>query len=236
VSEFFLAIAAAILAAVGIVCVTALATLAFACLLPASYLGALLLILRSARSEPEPAGEMEDALNDHPAEDDADPAGDDAYAARDDPYVPNGYDVDEAPAADDLRKEVGELLRLRFANPQEPSSTAVVPYSTNAALARRRANTRRRQPRWRPVRLPVPQAAVRESHEKASHADRLLAIPSYFFGPISTDLGYIIKMGAQNCRLCFSGGLDLASSALESDLSIISIIAGGLFTRSSTIR
>ena len=45
-SEFFLAIAAAILAAIGIICVTALATLAFACLLPASYLAALLLILR----------------------------------------------------------------------------------------------------------------------------------------------------------------------------------------------
>ena len=53
-----------------------------------------------------------------------------------------------------------------------------------------------------------------------------MAIPSYFFGPVTDDLGYVIRMGAQNCRLCFAGGADLAGGALESDLSIFSIMAG----------
>lgn len=218
--DFLIAIVAALLAVVGIACVAAGATVAFACLFPASYLAALMLTLRSARPEPAPAAEMDDSGPAEPADDDD---GDDVLP----------YDED-APPEDDLLKDAGELLRLRFANPGQPRPPlarphALPPRSPGTALARQQSENRRRRPP-RPRHMAAPQATVRESGEEGSHPDRRMAIPSYFFGPATDDLRYVIRMGARNCRLCFEGGADLASSALESDLSIFSIVAGiGIF-------
>lgn len=228
-ADFFIAVGAAILTAVGIVCVAVAASVAFACLLPASYLAALMLTLRSARPEPDPVPEPvpepepADDPDDADGEDGAPPA--DAGTGDDDqPHDP--------PSGDDVRKEAGEILRLRFASQSPPPRRLALPGPLpvdfpRAALARPRPANR-----TRPPAPPVyaPRAAVRESGDERSHADRRIAIPSYFFGPATDDLRYVVRMGIRNCRLCLGAGKDLASSALDSDLSIFSLMAGlGIF-------
>lgn len=217
-ADFLIAIGAAILTVVGIACVAVAAGVAFACLLPASYLAALMLTLRSARPEPEPepAGDPDGA--------NGAPLADTGTSDYDPPHDP--------PSGDDIRKDAGEILRLRFASQSPPPRRLALPGPPpvnfpQAALTRPRPANRARPPA-QPVY--APRAAVRESGDERSHADRLMAIPSYFFGPVTDDLRYVVRMGIRNCRLCLAAGKDLASSALESDLSIFSLMAGlGIF-------
>ena len=58
--DFFIAIGAGLLAVVGIVCVAAGTTVVFACLIPASYLAALMLTLRSPGRPPAAAPDLDD--------------------------------------------------------------------------------------------------------------------------------------------------------------------------------
>lgn len=90
----------------------------------------------------------------------------------------------------------------------------------------------------RPAAEPLPHAGARDSAWLGPHRDQHIAMPSYFFGPATDDLGHVVATCARDCRARLADGWGRASDVLNREMKLpaiigwagitIGIVAGGL--------